>query len=390
VNIYYNNGNVGIGTASPQSSYKLQVQGNSYVNDQLVFSDSYRGGGGTDYACNKISLWGGANTPTTTSLMGFGVAAALEQLEYFSYSHHVFNTGTRGGTNYGTERMRIASNGNIGIGTNNPSSLLHVNGRIICGENVWHGLNTDGTNKGRLYFAQGNTGISYLAGGDNGASGTTIEFRRFTDDARLAHISSGGTIYSYGTANYSDSRIKKDIEDINDDTALNKLLLIQPKTYNYIDVDRNKGFGKVYGFIAQQIREVIPEATTITSSIIPNIYKVCLINNKREIYHSIPLDVAIDTEVLITIDKNGGRYKIKEIYEDYFVIDNDIDSDEAFVFGYNVDDVILIAKDYIFTLNVCATQELHRRIEAQNIIIKSHEDRIKDLEEKVDRLLTNT
>jgi hypothetical protein len=41
-------------------------------------------------------------------------------------------------------------------------------------------------------------------------------------------------------------------------------------------------------------------------------------------------------------------------------------------------------------LNVCATQELHRRIEAQNIIIKSHEDRIKDLEEKVDRLLTNT
>jgi hypothetical protein len=139
------------------------------------------------------------------------------------------------------------------------------------------------TNRGRLYFGQGNTGVSYLAGGDNGASGTTIEFRRFTDDARIAHIASGGTIYSYGSANYSDSRIKKDIEDINDDTALNKLLLIQPKTYNYIEEERNKGFGKVYGFIAQQIKEVIPEAVTIIKKeAIPNIYKSCLIKNKRE------------------------------------------------------------------------------------------------------------
>jgi len=345
--------------------------------------------------------------------------------------------------------MRIASNGNIGIGTNNPTTAkVVINGtagqvgldlstydqytemRVIrntlstidkdlyfqflagasskiklysnnvetlrcdtgsvrfC-DSTWHGTISDTITKGRLYFGNGNTGISYLAGGDNGSSGTTIEFRRFTDDARIAHITSGGTIYSYGTASYSDSRIKKDIEDINDDTALNKLLLIQPKTYNYIDVERNKGFGKVYGFIAQQIREVIPEATTITPSIIPNIYKSCLIHNKREVYHSIPLNVAIDTEVSITIDKNGERYKIKEIYEDYFVIDKDIESDEAFVYGYNTDDVILINKDYIFTLNVCATQELHRRMEAQNVVIQSHEDRIKELETKMERLLSS-
>ncbi len=37
-------------------------------------------------------------------------------------------------------------------------------------------------------------------------------------------------------------------------------------------------------------------------------------------------------------------------------------------------------KDYIFTLNVCATQELHRRI-------KSQDERIKELEGKVERLL---
>jgi hypothetical protein len=102
----------------------------------------------------------------------------------------------------------------------------------------------------------------------------------------------------------------------------------------------------------------------MTKDIIANIYKTCLVYNKREIYHSIPQDVEIDTEVNI-LDKQDGkgkRYKIKEIYEDHFVIDEDIDGDEAFVFGYCVHDLHGLDKTYIYTLNVCATQELHRRM----------------------------
>jgi hypothetical protein len=162
-----------------------------------------------------------------------------------------------------------------------------------------------------------------------------------------------------------------------------KILLVQPTTYNYIDEVRNKGNGKVYGFIAQQIKEVIPDAVMINKEIIPNIYKICLVYNKREIYHSIPQDIAIDTEVHI-LNKEGGekgkRYKIKEIYDDYFVIDEDIDGDECFVFGYMVDDLNALDKSYIFTLNVCATQELHRRMQAQNVIIK-------ELEAKMEQVL---
>ncbi len=85
----------------------LQIQ----VVIYLVFNNSYRGGGGTDFACNKISLYGGGNNPTTTSLVneafGFGVAAG-GRLEYFASGVHAFYTGTSGGTNYGTERMRIS------------------------------------------------------------------------------------------------------------------------------------------------------------------------------------------------------------------------------------------------------------------------------------------
>ena len=55
-----------------------------------------------------------------------------------------------------------------------------------------------------------------------------------------------------------------------------------------------------------------------------------------------------------------------------------------------VEDVHALDKTYIFTLNVCATQELQRRIDAQNVVIKLQEERIVDLEKKVAMLLKNT
>jgi hypothetical protein len=289
--------------------------------------------------------------------------------------------------------VKNSSNGNIGIGTTDTAKWkLNVNGNVYAGNNSFLLSNFDGTASSQ-FFGKEYQG-SILSGME--IENTTLvanysqklhfhSHHAATSNGRRLTINENGNVIIYGNLNVgsltnpSDSRIKKDIEDINDDTALNKILLIQPTTYNYIDEERNEGFGKVYGFIAQQIREVIPEAVPIIQYVIPNIYKSCLIKNKREVYHSIPLNTPIDTEVKI----KGSTYKIKEIYEEYFVIDNDIDTEEAFVFGYSIDDFHTLNKDYIFTLNVCATQELHRRIEA-------HEDRIKDLEEKVERLLTNT
>jgi len=274
----------------------------------------------------------------------------------------------------------IASNGNIGIGTTNPTARLNlitsydeVNSSFRIDSSS--GLDVFSLTIWSYYVAPNAIGWRFKIKSQSGGDNTAIQ------------ISNTGSVYfPIGSSSASDSRIKKDIEDINDDTALTKLLLIEPKTYNYIADERNKGFGKVYGFIAQQIREVIPEAVTIIKKeTIPNIYKRCLINNKKEVYHSIPLDTPIDTSVKIDNDS----YKIKEIYEDYFVIDNDIEADEVFVYGYSVDDFHTLNKDYIFTLNVCATQELHRRIDAQSLLIQSQDDRIKDLETKMERLLSS-
>ena len=353
-------------------------------------------------------------TNTRIYLQGSGFTTS-GQISYHSTStgHHVFYT-----TNSGTERMRITSTGNVGIGTSSAVSRLTINPAPSDGDDSISGvpltithLTATGTTvlndpKPILsLFRKGTSSQSYSAGAvfklcryENAAtwSRTKLNIELHHDysvggETNIMSLRSDGNVVIGGNLNVgsltnpSDSRIKKDIEDINDATALNKLLLIQPTTYNYIDVERNKGFGKVYGFIAQQIREVIPEAVPIIEYVIPNIYKSCLINNKREVYHSIPLDTPIDTDVKI----RGSDYKIKEIYEDYFVIDKDIEDVEAFVYGYNINDFHTLDKTYIFTLNVCATQELHRRIETQSVLLKSQDDRIKDLETKVAMLMSN-
>jgi hypothetical protein len=288
-----------------------------------------------------MNLWG------TGGAYGFGIDGGT--LDYFAGSTHRWFYGS-GGTNYGTQAM--------------------VNTRFHFSANQ--------TTYIRGYSADGSRNITFRNG----------------QDYDIGYFDLNNNFWSRGFLTISDRRTKRDIVEINDETALNMIVLIQPTTYYYRDEGRNRGNGgdgRIYGFIAQQIKEVIPNAVHNTQELVANIYKTCLIYNKREIYHSIPQDVEINTEIQIQ-DKEGGqgkRYKIKEIYEDYFVIDEDIDGDDCFVFGYEIKDLIGLDKTYIYTLNVCVTQELHRRIEAQNVIIKSQDERIKDLEAKVEMLLNH-
>jgi hypothetical protein len=392
------NGNIGIGTATPITI--LDIYKSSYTGPLLCLDTGVvsAGAGVLPQSIGKpllrLGKLGYSQTTGDYYGIGFGYAPAITDFNCAEIGTLITSTsGNETGdlvfstrpnvTNVAaTERLRIASNGIVTINANNSAGcrLVLVNEY----DNINSSFRIDSSGNNDTYSLNIS---SYVSGA--GEVGWRFRVKSVVGGNNTAiQIANTGSVYfAVGSSSASDSRIKKDIEDISDDTALTKLLLIQPKTYNYIADERNKGFGKVYGFIAQQIREVIPEAITIINKeTIPNIYKSCLINNKREVYHSIPLDTPIDTSVKIDSDS----YKIKEIYEDYFVIDNDIDADEVFVFGYSVEDFHTLNKDYIFTLNVCATQELHRRIEAQSLLLKSQDDRIKDLETKMERILSGT
>jgi hypothetical protein len=213
----------------------------------------------------------------------------------------------------------------------------------------------------------------------------------------VATIFNNGDLRTSGSQiSDSDNRIKKDVEDIDVSDALRMILAVEPKTYRYID-DGRSGDGRehrehrehreqrVYGFIAQQVKDVIPYATETMKDILPNVMKRA-IRDKNRVYLDLTgygdLQLNEDRKINIRF-KNGGGYSftIVEVKKEYFVIDTeDKGIGEVFVYGYEVDDFHILTKDTIYTLNVSATQELYRKIESQD-------KKIKELEEKLERVL---
>ena len=69
----------------------------------------------------------------------------------------------------------------------------------------------------------------------------------------------------------SDKRIKINIEDVPDDLALYQLRQIPCRYYRYKDW-KIMGKNKTIGFIAQEVKEILPMAVKLRPCIIPNIY----------------------------------------------------------------------------------------------------------------------
>jgi hypothetical protein len=335
--------------------------------------------GTTGITCRPLKICAGANTNAgneTATFIGLGTGGGIVKCgighcrtNFYDKGSIVFacnNVASGVEFTMADEAMRITSNGRVGIGLTNPAANIHV----AAGTGVQSGFAT--------YF---NFGYTTFGSGSSGNASVAVKV-------------TGSVWATDSVLSTSDIRIKNDIQDIIDDSALQIILAIEPKTYKYIDkIDR---FDKrVYGFIAQQIRDVIPGAVNIQLSYIPNIMLLANYNNNIITFSSQPNYVIKYNDKIKCYDKNNKEifviveeiinvltFRIKEL-------DNVYTDTNIFVYGCEVEDFHTLDKTYIYTLNVCATQELNRRIEAQNAIIQSQEESIKELETMVSLLLNN-
>jgi hypothetical protein len=202
-------GNVGIGTSSPDM--KLQIGDGTGTGNQFLRMFSS--------ACN---MYIGQHN----SLFSLGT---IQTIVTDSTYTNPFVIGTLNGSaplvfgTNGSERMRITSDGLVGIGNSAGVGKLQV----------WSTTSTSGSYPLTIYNPSG-VDLLYIRGDG------------------YAYIAASA--WAYG----SDKRIKENIDYI--ETGLDKILALKPAKFDYID-----GLKDNIGWIAQDVQEVIPEAVNTIS-----------------------------------------------------------------------------------------------------------------------------
>ena len=307
-NIYYNTGNVGIGTTTPTakldvstSGEALRLIGNSnyltFYNTANTVRTAYiqqNAGTNLDISTNGLPLILNQNGGN----VGIGTSTPIRLLS-LSGSQSVirlYNSGTttwtglemfakngtllaniglddasgRYGINMksdGTEDFTITQNGKVGIGTTTPSQKLDVAGNIKI------------TNQGGPVVTPDkiDLGTSY----SNGATNDKLKIYLYDDGSLEKYgIGIGGTgdiqyhtngrhdfyvgnakyfsVTTTGGANTSDRRLKRDILPLNN-YGLKQVMQLNPVSYIYKADSANT---HQIGFIAQEVQQIIPEVVT--------------------------------------------------------------------------------------------------------------------------------
>ena len=313
----------------------------------------------------------------------------------------------------------LTARGNVGIGTTSPVVPLHVNAS--------GGAMSYNT---RSYFTYGNSSVISNSG-TFGAISIHATGNIITSLYFVAHA---------GTVTSSDSRIKKYITDIDDGAALETLRLLKPKQYRYKDVI-GQGRDPVWGFIAQEVRDVLPYATFLRSECIPNIYELANVSQSNVItftkYTTSSLNNDRSKIRLVGVDGKEVKVKIVEVIDDHTIrVDENLDEHtgyvnedgnleysgpsfntltpeeyealedksgysledgayvktdivkQIFVYGEEVDDFHVLKKDAIWTVATAALQEVDRQLQAEKTKTNNLETKVENLESLVASLVT--
>jgi hypothetical protein len=311
----------------------------------------------------------------------------------------------------------------VGIGTTSPSYTLDVDGDINMSTGSSFRINgvaqtfggggsspwtTSGSN---IYRSSGQVNI----GGStftraklevNGSYGSYLSFTYYAQNTHGGNSNGVNTYSIYANQRiaakefnaHSDRRIKKNIIDINDSSALDKIRLLEPKIYNYID-EKQHGTDTVYGFIAQEVANVLPYAVTVSEGDIPNILR----NSNVSVIDNNTVELTLESSVeelslsntsvinIITDEDKDLKCNVLSFSENNVItIENTGDFSNvtnAFIKGEQVNDFHYLNKDAIWAVSTAALQEVNKQLQAEKEKVSTLETRVVTLETQVANLL---
>ena len=165
----HNSGKLGIGTGNTTPTGKLTIANpTAYAPNTVTAANSYIQLGSTDYGS------GGSSSNDGKFMIGFGYTDGTTNTHspaYIGYEETSTSGDTKGELTFytrdvvtdtaPTERMRIDTSGKVGIGTNNPTNLLHVSENTTAsGWGSYPTIQIDNPNAAgyaSLAFTQGST-----------------------------------------------------------------------------------------------------------------------------------------------------------------------------------------------------------------------------------------
>lgn len=346
--------------------------------------------------------------------------------------------------------IRMNAAGDIGIGTHSPSGKLHVLDTYAGVYTNYDELRLyatsslpdqypyigwfDSTGTRGAYFGWGSTASNYLelcmengnnlyiAGGNVGIGITNTVYpldvqRYYTVSSTGAygylnsagsHSISSGININYGINavarirstefnSVSDSRIKEHVLTANSKEDLQKISQLRVIQYRYIDT-LEKGPGLKYGFIAQDVEKILPEAVHQNQDFIPDIFEKALTvqvdSEKKQLtvttQKSHGLKVGDRVRVMCVVGKTEARLEksVAAILSEHtFVLSEWADPvDALFVYGKRVDDFRVIDYAQVFSSGVSAIQALAKTIDSQEKIIHAQNKAIQALTLRLKKL----
>ena len=218
----------------------------------------------------NVGIGGSAGNGYRLELLGSSEAANTLGMTYVGVGAAAVKVNSSGALEFGvdaadgsTERMRIDSSGNVGIGTTTPYTNLYVQGAA-----PYITIANTTEDDGGILFTDYQAGANPLSSNSQAAaikfSSSDNILRFFVNDINAQRMSidtagnigapSGSNIY-----NGSDRRLKKNISTIN--YGVNTVCNLNPVKFNWIDgfIESEKD-KDMLGFIAQEVQEVLPEA----------------------------------------------------------------------------------------------------------------------------------
>lgn len=200
-------------------------------------------------------------------------------------------------------------------------------------------------------------------------------------------IVTGGNMGASHYFAFSDERIKMDIKSTDAEYDLAALTQLEVVDYRYKDY-LDKGYELNKGFIAQQVKSIFPEAITVQTDAIPDIYAMSLSIDHTQNESTITMEkdhqLEVGDRVKLMLDKGEEFYVVKTCHApNQFGIEGlSPELKNVFVFGREVNDFLSVDYDRIYTLGISVIQQLVKRVSAlekENNALRTEQSDMKNM-----------